>query len=436
MVFFETKAKISLDPIVGLVQKASEDSSPDKLLAIVGSAMDDSGKLIVPNAVNDAAKELVEAGLSMGYAPSGGIKDLAPMISQEFIGKDTLKDLYDENIRRAEVITCGGTNAISATLMTCTKPSDPIILQRPHWAGYDSISLGIGRANIYNFELLKENDEFNLENFSKTVDRAVKALPKEANSKVTLILNTPYDNPLGKDLGADVWEQIANVLASYKGQEFLIILDIAYIDFGPNAKDYSKLAFLKDFFKKVNSEKLSVVVAGTLSKSFAMYGARVGVATLLSSSYENVSNWKDAVGGTLRGTVSNLSKTSQEIAFKILTDEAKLANVHQFQKDTVALIEKRKEHFLNTITPNLPEELALIKPDGGFFVSFKIKDEVLERVPDIGARLSETFIRSSTYIPVLLDQYLRIPVCGLSEAKLDQVTERLLKYTQEVLAPV
>ena len=78
MVFFETKAKISLDPIVGLVQKASEDSSPDKLLSIVGSAMDDAGKLIVPSAVNDAAKELVEAGLNMGYAPSGGLKDLAP----------------------------------------------------------------------------------------------------------------------------------------------------------------------------------------------------------------------------------------------------------------------------------------------------------------------------------------------------------------------
>ena len=186
----------------------------------------------------------------------------------------------------------------------------------------------------------------------------------------------------------------------------------------------------------MNSDKLSIVIAGTLSKSFAMYGSRVGVATLLSNSYENVSQWKDAVGGTLRGTVSNLARSSQEIALKILSDEAKLASIHQFQQDTVNLISKRKEHFLNTIVPQLPEELSLIKPDGGFFVSFKIKDEIIERFPDVGARLSETFIRNSTYIPVLLDQYLRIPVCGFREDLLDLVTERLLKYSQEVLAKV
>ena len=166
-----------------------------------------------------------------------------------------------------------------------------------------------------------------------------------------------------------------------------------------------------------------------------MYGARVGAATLLSASYENVSNWKDVVGGTLRGTVSNLARTSQEIAFEVLKDETKLAQIHQFQKDTVAMIERRKNHFIDSISPKLPEELALIKPDGGFFVSLKIKNEILNRFPEAGKELSERFIQTSTYIPVLLDQYLRIPVCGLREELLDQVTERILKYTVEVLVP-
>lgn len=435
MVFYETKAKISLDPIVGLVQTAAEDNSVDKLLAIVGSAMDDSGKLIVPDTVNQVASELCAKSLNMAYSPSSGLKDLAPLISQEFIGKETLAALYSDNIRRAEVVTGGGTHAISATLMSCTKTSDPIIVQRPHWAGYDSIALGINRTNLYNFELLNEDHSFNINSFEKITDRAVKSRPSESNSKITLILNSPFDNPLGKDFGDDVWKQIASILAKYPEQEFLVILDIAYIDFGPEAKNYNKLSFLKDFFATVNSEKLSVVVAATLSKSFAMYGARVGAATLLSASYENVSNWKDVVGGTLRGTVSNLARTSQEIAFEVLKDETKLAQIHQFQKDTVAMIERRKNHFIDSISPKLPEELALIKPDGGFFVSLKIKNEILNRFPEAGKELSERFIQTSTYIPVLLDQYLRIPVCGLREELLDQVTERILKYTVEVLVP-
>ena len=353
MVFYETKAKFSLDPIVGLVQTAAEDNSVDKLLAIVGSAMDDSGKLIVPDTVNQVASELCAKSLNMAYSPSSGLKDLAPLISQEFIGKETL----------------------------------------------DSIALGINRTNLYNFELLNEDDSFNIKSYEKITDRAVKSRPSESNSKITLILNSPFDNPLGKDFGDDVWKQIASILAKYPEQEFLVILDIAYIDFGPEAKNYNKLSFLKDFFATVNSEKLSVVVAATLSKSFAMY------------------------------------RTSQEIAFEVLNDETKLAQIHQFQKDTVAMIERRKNHFIDSISPKLPEELALIKPDGGFFVSLKIKNEILNRFPEAGKELSERFIQTSTYIPVLLDQYLRIPVCGLREELLDQVTERILKYTVEVLVP-
>ena len=174
MVFFETKAKISLDPIVGLVQKASEDTNSQKLLAIVGSAMDDAGKLIIPDVINQAALEIVQQGLNMEYAPSGGLKDLAPLITEEFVGKDNLQKLYSENIRRAEVVTGGGTNAISLSLMTCTKSNDPIIVQRPHWAGYDSVALGIGRSNLINFELLDRDLKFNLDSIvtGKQIGRA------------------------------------------------------------------------------------------------------------------------------------------------------------------------------------------------------------------------------------------------------------------------
>ena len=436
MVFFETKAKISLDPIVGLVQKASEDTNSQKLLAIVGSAMDDAGKLIVPDALNQAALEIVQQGLNMEYAPSGGLKDLASLITEEFVGKDNLQKLYSENIRRAEVVTGGGTNAISLSLMTCTKSNDPIIVQRPHWAGYDSVALGIGRSNLINFELLDKDLKFNLDSLAKALSFAVKSLPLDSTSKITLILNTPFDNPLGKEIShADLME-IANLLGTYRNQKFLVILDIAYIDFGPTAKDYNKLSFASDFFKKAGLEHLSVIVASTLSKSFAMYGARVGAATLFSPEYENVSEWKDIAGGILRGTLSNLSRTSQEIALKILSDSSRLASIHEFQRNTVAMINKRREHFINKITSILPEELEMISPDGGFFLSFRLRNEVLERFPDFAKRLSESFISSSVYIPVLCEQFIRVPICGLREELLDLVAEKITEHTSKILGKV
>jgi len=436
MVFFETKAKISSDPIVGLLQRASEDTNPSKLLAIVGSAMDDSGKLIVPDVLNQTALEIVQKGLNMEYAPSGGLKDLAPLITEEFIGRDNLHKLYSENIRRAEVVTGGGTNAISVALMTCTKSHDPIIVQRPHWAGYDSVASGIARTNLINFELLDKNSNLNLASLEKALHFAVKSLAADSTSKITLILNTPFDNPLGKEIPFESLMKIAELIGNYKKNNFLVILDIAYIDFGPNAKDYNKLSFISDFFKKANLESLSLVVASTLSKSFAMYGARVGAATLFSPSYEIVSGWKDIAGGVLRGTLSNLSRTSQEIALKILSDSDKLNKIHEFQKDTVAMINRRRDYFINKISPILPEELEMIMPDGGFFLSFRLKDEILERFPDFGKKLSESFISNSIYIPVLSEQFIRVPICGLREELLDLVADKIVKHSQEILHKV
>ena len=45
---FTTSARISEDPIMKLVQQAAKDNDANKLVAIVGSAMDDSDGLIVP----------------------------------------------------------------------------------------------------------------------------------------------------------------------------------------------------------------------------------------------------------------------------------------------------------------------------------------------------------------------------------------------------
>jgi len=434
MVFFETKAKISLDPIVGLLQKAAEDKHPNKLQAIVGSAMDDAGKLIVPDVLNQVALELVQKGLNMEYAPSGGLKDLAPLITEEFVGKDNLQKLYSENIRRAEVVTGGGTNAISVALMTCTKSGDPILVQRPHWAGYDSVASGIGRTNLINFEFVDDQLNFDLESLGVALNFADKSLPADSTSKITLILNTPFDNPLGKELSHGDLMKLAELLGTYSHRQFLVILDIAYIDFGPSAKDYNKLSFISDFFKKANLPHLSIVVASTLSKSFAMYGARVGAATLFSPEYENVSEWKDVAGGTLRGTLSNLSRTSQEIALKILQDPAKLSMIHEFQRNTVAMINRRREYFLNKVSTVLPEELEIVNPDGGFFLSFRLRKEIFARFPKFADRLSESFISNNIYIPVLCDQFIRVPVCGLREELLDLVAEKITQHTRSVLA--
>jgi aspartate/tyrosine/aromatic aminotransferase len=433
MSFFETKARISLDPIVGLMQTASKDNDPDKLLAIVGSAMDDQGKLIIPDTVRQTSLEVAGEALNMAYTPSSGLKSLASAIKKEVLSEDILKDLETLGVRSAEVVTNGGTHAISSSIMACTFQCDAIVMPTPHWAGYDSICQALNRINKVEFDLLDNDHEFNIKSFAKAIHDAVRGLPAKRKAKITVVLNTPFDNPLGKNFGAQVWEEIASVFNSYPKQEFLLILDTAYVDFDKNGRNPQALSFLAKLFEQVTQENFSVIIAATLSKSFAMYAARVGAAILLSREFDNVSHFTDRVGGIIRGTVSNLNRQGQETALRILSDEQKLNNIYEYQADTIKLINERTEYFINECFSQMPDEFEVIRPDGGFFVSMRLTSKCKKNAPDFALRLAKILIENHIYVPVIAGEYVRIPVCGLSKETLALLTSKLVEHSKNLL---
>ncbi len=428
MSFYETEARVTKDPIMGLIQMASKDSSPDKLTAIIGSAADDKGKVIVPEAVLETAKELSSLSINFEYAPSPGISGLAEKLSEEFLGKNICKALQDQGIYRSEIVTSGGTNAIATSLLACTSENDQIITHSPHWAGYDSITLAIKRKPLINFDILDAEDNFNLVAFETTIKNLIAF---KSDARIILVMNTPFDNPLGKDFGVNAWNEIGEILSKYNDREIIIILDTAYIDFGPDGKDYCRLSFVPNLFKKIDSTKFKLIIAGTVSKSFAMYGARIGSATLLTSDEEAARSWKDIGGGCVRGTFSNASRIGQEIAINILEDKNKLANIHEFQKETSRLINKRRDYFIEAMKGKLEEQYRLIRPDSGFFISLMIDNHKYQN-----STFAEVFykklLENRLYAPLISGQFLRIPTCGLAEAKLEEVAKRILEVSKQM----
>jgi aromatic-amino-acid transaminase len=421
---FTTSARISLDPIMTLVKQAAQYKGK-KLVAIVGSAMDND-KLIVPKAVAQAAEKIP---LNMSYADSAGLPGLATLMTKELLGKENLENLEAQGIHHSEVVTAGGTGAISTALQACTNPWDPVITPNG-WPGYQSVASALGRDNLFKYKILDKDNNFNIDSLKESLNSAVASAPE--GSKITLVLNTPYDNPFGKEISRDDLMEIAGLLKSYKDYKFLVVLDTAYIDFGPKGHDPTRLSFISDFFKNAG-DKLDMVIASTLSKSFGMYGARVGAATLLTRNQEDANEWSDVAGGVMRGTVSNLSQHGQQIAEEILSDrDHQLESIYKSQRETVDMINKRRRHFINTISQNLPEELKIIEPDGGFFLCLKVQDEVLEKSPSFAKKLSESLVSDHVYIPIIDEQFIRVPVCGLSEDKLSLLADKIVEHTKKV----
>lgn len=409
---------------MGLMQIANADSDPSKFVAIVGSASDDNAKLLVPDCLNLIASKLA-SNIDMNYAPSPGIPRLAEAMLGEVLGLELVDRLVDSKIKTASIVTCAGTNAIANTLITCSNDEDFVITHNPHWAGYDSIMAALKRPSLEIFEILDSENKFNLEAFAALLDKLNHQNPK---NKIIILMNTPFDNPLGKDFGQEAFMQIAKILNQYQDREILMILDTAYIDFGPKGKDYSRLSFLPDFFAIIDNPKFNLVIAATVSKSFAMYSARVGFAILLSKDEYNIANWKDIAGGSIRGTFSNANRFAQEIALTILENSEYLASVHKFQYDTAQLLKKRQSYVLNELKGLSPEDFRVIVPDGGFFVSIKINE--IQFAKNFYAQLLARHI----YMPLISEQFLRIPICGLNLEQLKTLSVNLLELQQEALS--
>ena len=421
---FTTSARISEDPIMTLVKQAAADNHPDKLDAIVGSAKD-NGNLIVPEAVTLAAKRIP---LNMSYADSAGLPGLATLMTKELLGEQNLKNLNEAGIYHSEVVTAGGTGAISTALQACTNHWDPVITPNG-WPGYQSVASALGRDNLFKYKILNKDNNFNIDSLKESLNSAVASAPE--GSKITLVLNTPYDNPSGKEISHNDLMEIERLLKSYKDYKFLVVLDTAYIDFGPNGHDDKRLSFINDFLKEAGPD-VDAILASTLSKGFGVYAARVGAATLLTRNQEDANNWPDVAGGVMRGTVSNLSRHGQQMALEILSDPRLMESIYDYQKDTVNIINKRRGHFIETISPILPKELGIIEPDGGFFLSLKVQDEVLEKWPSFAEKLSESLVSEHVYIPIIDQQFIRVPVCGLSEDQLSSLANKIVEHTNKV----
>jgi aromatic-amino-acid transaminase len=291
------------------------------------------------------------------------------------------------------------------------------------------VASALGRDNLINYKILDKDNNFNIKSLKESLASAVASAPE--GSKITLVLNTPYDNPFGKKISDEDLQDIAKTLKEYKDYKFLVVLDTAYIDFGPKGHDTTQLSFISDFFKNAG-DKLQMVICSTLSKSFGVYGARVGAATLLTRIQKDAENWIDVAGGVIRGTVSNLAQHGQQIALKVLSNPILLKSIYKSQEGIVDMINKRRDHFIETISKDLPNELKIINPDGGFFLCLKVKDEVLKKSPNFAEKLSESLVSNHVYIPIIDNQFIRVPVCGLSEEKLGLLAGKIVEHTKKV----
>ena len=152
------------------------------------------------------------------------------------------------------VITCGGTEAMMAAMMTICNPGDKVAIFSPFYENYGADTILSGAEPIY-IPLVPPEFNFDPEVLEQAFKDGAKAL----------VLCNP-SNPSGKVFSLEEMQTIADIIKRY---DAYVVTDEVYehIIYAPNKMVY--MASLPDM-------KERTIVTGSLSKTYSITGWRLG----------------------------------------------------------------------------------------------------------------------------------------------------------------
>jgi aromatic-amino-acid transaminase len=275
------------DPILGLNEQFNADPNPHKVNLGVGVYFNDEGKLPVLACVAEAERQLLAAPKAKGYLPIDGIAAYDKAVQGLVFGADHPAVTGG---RVATVQALGGTGGLKlgADFLKKLSPGAKVLISDPSWENHRALFTNAGftvEAYPY-YDAATRGIRF----------EALLAALKAAPAGTVVVLHACCHNPTGCDLSPAQWEQVVAVCAQGGLVPFL---DMAYQGFGHGiAEDGAAvklfLASGQDFF-----------VSTSFSKSFSLYGERVGALSVVCRSADECARVLSQLKIVIRTNYSN-----------------------------------------------------------------------------------------------------------------------------------
>ena len=275
------------DPILGLNEAFNADTRSTKVNLGVGVYYNDEGRIPLLRAVAEAEKARIEAHAPRGYLPIEGIAAYDSAVQTLLFSKGSA---VIEAGRAITTQAIGGTGAlkIGADFLKRLLPNARVAISNPSWENHRALFETAGfPVQTYRYYDASSNG----------VDRQgmlddLRQLPERS----IVLLHACCHNPTGVDLALDDWKNVVEVLRERNHVPFL---DIAYQGFGAGIEEDAEAVRL------FAESGLEFFVSSSFSKSFSLYGERVGALTLVTNSREESGRVLSQLKRVIRTNYSN-----------------------------------------------------------------------------------------------------------------------------------
>ncbi len=275
------------DPILGLNEAFNADPRATKVNLGVGVYFTDEGKIPLLRAVQEAEKARLTTATPRGYLPIEGIAAYDQAVQSLLFGKES------PLITEGRVVTAqalGGTGAlkIGADFLKRLYPTSKVAISDPSWENHRALFEAAG-FEVVNYAYY-DAPSHGL-NFAGMVD-SLKSYP--ANTIV--VLHACCHNPTGVDLSAEQWKE---VVALIKERNLIPFLDMAYQGFADGIDPDGAAVRL------FAESGLPFFVSSSFSKSFSLYGERVGALSIVTTGKDEAQRVLSQVKRVIRTNYSN-----------------------------------------------------------------------------------------------------------------------------------
>jgi len=275
------------DPILGLNESFNADSRPCKVNLGVGVYFDDNGKIPLLNAVKAAEKTRLESMPARGYQPIEGLGAYNKAVQNLLFGQKSL--LLDEGrVVTAEAL--GGTGAlkVGADYLKRLLPEATVYISDPSWENHRALFESAG----FPVESYPYYDEATRGVLFDAMKAKLNTLPAGS----IIVLHACCHNPTGADLTETQWRE---TIEAIRARGLVPFIDMAYQGF---ADGVAEDALALNLFA---ASGLQFFVSSSFSKSFSLYGERVGALSIVTDSKDESARVMSQVKRVIRTNYSN-----------------------------------------------------------------------------------------------------------------------------------
>ncbi|MFM8696919.1 MAG: amino acid aminotransferase [Betaproteobacteria bacterium] len=367
MTLFAAVEMAPRDPILGLNEQFNADPNPAKVNLGVGVYYDENGKLPLLQCVAAAEKALIEQAKPKGYLPIDGIAAYDKAVQDLVFGSQgEAGQALVASGRVATVQALGGTGGlkVGADFLKRLNPGAKVLISDPSWENHRALFTNAG----FTVEAYPYYDAA-----ARGINVAgMLAALNAAPAGTVVVLHACCHNPTGYDLTPAQWQEVVNTV---KARGLVAFLDMAYQGFGEGiAQDGAVVG-------QFMAAGLDFFVSTSFSKSFSMYGERVGALSVVCASKEEAARVLSQLKIVIRTNYSNPPTFGAQVVATVLNTPALRQQWEDELGQMRVRIKAMREQLVAKLTAaGVPGDLSFITRQKGMFSYSGLNKAQMERL--------------------------------------------------------